>query len=210
MKFILFVEGHTEAEGKRLSAYLKKWLDPQLREPVGIPPIRFDGWSELVKDAPIKAKMHLEGPRSSEIIGIIGLIDLFGPDVYPPGAVTPQDRFDWIKRYIEDRVKQPTYRQFCAVHDVEAWLLSQPSLFPRAVRDAFPANVAQPERVNFGEPPAYLLTRLYRHHAGRSYKKRVDGPNLFDKADPNVAYAKCPFLRQMLDEMLSMARAVGL
>ena len=55
MKFILFVEGYTETQDKRLSAYLKRWLDPRLHKPVGIPPVRFEGWAEFVKDAPIKA-----------------------------------------------------------------------------------------------------------------------------------------------------------
>jgi len=34
MKFILFVEGHTE--NKVLAKFLKQWLDPQTDNPVGI------------------------------------------------------------------------------------------------------------------------------------------------------------------------------
>ena len=45
MKFILFVEGHTE--DKALPAFLKRWLDPRLESPVGIQTVRFDGWPEL-------------------------------------------------------------------------------------------------------------------------------------------------------------------
>jgi len=66
-----------------------------------------------------------------------------------------------------------------------------------------------PETVNFHEPPSFLLARLYKR-TGRNYKKRVDGPNLFDKADPARAYEKCPCFGQMLDEMLTMARNAGL
>ena len=210
MKFILFVEGHTEAEGKRLSAYLKRWLDPRLKQPVGMPPVRFEGWAELVKEAPIKARLHLEGPRAGEIIGVIGLIDLHGPTICPSHVTGAIERQGWIKEYMERQVRQGKYRQFCAVHEVEAWLLGQPELFPRSVRDAFPAKVGQPEAVNLNEPPSRLLMRLYKQHAGRTYKKRVDGPGLFDKADPSVAYEKCPCFRKMMDEMLAMARASGL
>ena len=55
-----------------------------------------------------------------------------------------------------------------------------------------------------------LPARLYRQHAGRTYKKRVDGPSLFDRADPQKAYQLCPYLQQMLDEMLAMAKQAGL
>ena len=61
MKFVLFVEGDTE--NKALSPFLKRWLDPQLPQPVKIESVRFGGWSELVKDAGKKARTHLNGPR---------------------------------------------------------------------------------------------------------------------------------------------------
>ena len=45
MKFILFVEGHTES--KAVPSFLKRWLDPRLSKPIGIQSVRFDGWAEL-------------------------------------------------------------------------------------------------------------------------------------------------------------------
>ena len=72
MRFILFVDGYTE--NKALPQFLKKWLDPQLPNPVGIKTVRFEGWSELVKDAPIKAKMHLDGPNNNKIVAVISLL----------------------------------------------------------------------------------------------------------------------------------------
>lgn len=53
MKFVLFVEGHTEQ--KAVPSFLKRWLDPKLQQAVGIKSVRFDGWPELVKDVAIKA-----------------------------------------------------------------------------------------------------------------------------------------------------------
>ena len=61
MKFVLFVEGYTERSG--IPAFLKRYLDPRLSQPVGIKPVRFDGWAELVKDAPRKSRMYLNDPR---------------------------------------------------------------------------------------------------------------------------------------------------
>lgn len=206
MKFVLFVEGYTE--NKALPQFLKKWLDPKLPNPIGIKTVRFDGWAELIKDAPLKAKMHLNGCDRSEIIAVISLLDLYGPTFYPEHIKASGERYVWAKKYIEDKVGQDKYFQFFAVHEVEAWLLSDPSIFPVDVRRALPQKINQPETVNFDEPPAKLLERLYPLHVKRSYKKVVNGKELFGKLDPNVAYDKCPRLKELLDKMLDLAKNI--
>jgi len=204
MKFILFVEGYTE--DKALPRFLKEWLDPKLTKPVGIKTIRFEGWQELVKDAPLKAKMHLEGPRKDDIIAIISLLDLYGPTFYPTNLTCSKDRCIWAKKKIESSVNHPKYFQFFAVHEIEAWLLCEPDIFPLAVKNAFPERIRNPEEVNFDEPPAKLLQRLYPLHIGRSYKKAVNGIDLFKRLDPNIAYQKCPNLKDLLDKMLELGK----
>lgn len=203
MKFILFVEGHTE--GKALPAFLKRWLDPRLESPVGIQTVRFDGWAELFRDAEQKAKMYLNGPSKDKIIAVISLLDLYGPSFYPADLTERDRRYLWAKQMIEDKVKEKNFFQFFAVHEVEAWLLSQPEIFPSNIRNAFPGKIVQPETVNFDEPPAKLLDRLYRQYTKRTYKKVVNGKELFDKLDPAVAYEKCRRLRELLDKMLDLA-----
>ncbi|MBU0484544.1 MAG: DUF4276 family protein [Proteobacteria bacterium] len=203
MKFILFVEGYTEK--KALPQFLKKWLDPKLPNPVGIKTVRFEGWTELVKDAPLKAKMHLDGPDKNEIIAVISLLDLYGPTFYPTHLIESKERYDWAKKDIEGKVKQAKFFQFFAVHEVEAWLLSEPDIFPVDVKRAFPSKISHPETVNFNEPPAKLLERLYPLHIRRSYKKVVNGKELFGKLDPSIAYSKCPGLKELLDKMLDLA-----
>jgi len=205
MKFILFVEGHTE--DKALPRFLKKWLDPKLTKPVGIKTVRFEGWPELVKDAPLKAKMHLNGPAKDEIIAVISLLDLYGPTFYPQHITASEERYNWAKKYLEDSVALPKYYQFFAVHEVEAWLLSEPGIFPLAVQRAFTKKTDHPETVNFDEPPAKLLERLYHLHVRRSYKKVVNGRELFGKLDAEAAYKKCPKLKELLDKMLELAKA---
>ena len=207
MRFILFVEGYTE--NKALPQFLKKWLDPKLPNPVGIKTVRFEGWQELVKDAPLKARMHLDGPDKNEIIAVISLLDLYGPTFYPNNLTECKERYDWAKDYIEKKVEQPTkFYQFFAVHEVEAWLLSEPNIFPIKVKKAFPGKIQNPETVNFDEPPAKLLERLYPLHIGRSYKKVVNGKELFGKLDPDVAYQKCPKLKELLDKMIELAAKI--
>lgn len=206
MKFILFVEGYTE--DKALPQFLKKWLDPRLTKPVGIKPVRFDGWPELVKDVPMKAKMHLNGPAKDEIIAVISLLDLYGPTFYPTHLTEREERYDWAKKHMEDNVGHNKFFQFFAVHDVEAWLLSDPNIFPLEVKKAFPVKIQHPETVNFNEPPAKLLERLYPLHVRRNYKKVVNGKDLFGKLDPDIAYKKCPKLKELLDKMLELAKRI--
>lgn len=205
MKFVLFVEGHTE--DKALPKFLKRWLDPQLPSPVGIKTVRFEGWPQLVKDAPTKARMHLQGPDRAAIIAVISLLDLYGPTFFPAHVSGATARHDWAKQHLESKVGQARFFQFFAVHEVEAWLLSDPAIFPPEIRKALPAKAKQPESVNNDEPPAKLLERLYPLHTPRSYKKVVTGKELFDKLDPKIACAHCPKLKLMLDKMLELARA---
>ena len=96
MKFILLVEGKTERASA--GAFLKRWLDPQLQQPVGIQTVSFDGFADLVRKMATKARMYLEGPQRGEIIAVIGLLDLYGPTFYPPNKTTAADRFAWGKR----------------------------------------------------------------------------------------------------------------
>ncbi|MDX9710401.1 MAG: DUF4276 family protein [Trichloromonas sp.] len=206
MKFVLFVEGYTE--DKTLANFLKRWLDLRLAKPVGIKTVRFEGWSELVKDTPQKAAMHLNGPDKDEIIAVIALIDLYGPTFYPSSLQTTNARYNWAKKELETKVGHPRFFQFFAVHETEAWLLSDPDLFPTAIKRALPAKTANPEMVNFDEPPAKLLERLYCQKIGRGYKKVTNGKELFGRLDPNLAYGKCPKLKELLDKMLELAAGV--
>lgn len=204
MKFILFAEGHTEH--KAVPAFLKRWLDPRLSRPVGITPVRFEGWPELVKDAPSKARLYLSGP---DVIAVVALLDLYGPTFYPADKRTPQERYDWAKGHLEHAVNQPKFHQFFAVHEVEAWLLSDPSIFPPPVRERLAAQTKDPESVNNDRPPARLLNDLYEAATRRKYKKVVYGKDLFERLDPSVAYRKCPRLSELLDKMLELAQSAG-
>ena len=137
------------------------------------------------------------------------MLDLYGVDYYPENASSVQERYDWLCQYFENEVGHVRFRMFCAVHELEAWILSQPDCLPTKVRNALPGKVQNPEGVDFEEPPSRLLRRLYRDQMGRGYKKIVDGTDLFSKLNPDVARSKCPHLRKLLDEMLRLAREAG-
>ena len=143
MKFVLFVEGYTEQ--KAVPGFFKRWLDPQLTQRVGIQAVRFEGWNEFIKKIDNKARMHLEGPGGANIIAAIGLMDLYGPTFFPDHLSSAQERLAWAVNDIEKKVNHPKFRMFFAVHELEAWILSQPQLHPSTVRNALPGKVALPE-----------------------------------------------------------------
>lgn len=201
MKFVLFVEGQTEHNV--VPKFLKRWLDPKLPRHVGIQCVRFEGWPELVKDAPDKARLYLSG---DDVIAVIALLDLYGPIFYPEDMNTPDKRYKWAKHYLEEKVGQDRFFQFFAVHEVEAWLLSDPSIFPAQVRKQIEKLAEKPELVNNTNPPAKRLNKIYSTQTGKRYKKIVHGNALFAKLKPETAYKKCPYLRELLDTMLKLAK----
>lgn len=207
MKFVLFVEGHTE---KVLPPFLSRWLNPQLTQPVGIQAVQFDGAADMIKDMPARAERFLNAPKQ-DVIAVISLLDLYGlPLAIPASQKTVTERCAWAKVYLEREVSQPKFRQFFAVHETEAWLLSQPGIFPEPMQEEIASRAQHPETVNNQEPPAKLLHKLYQKHYKRDYKKVTGGANLFVALDPIVAYEKCQHLKVMLDDMLLLAHNSGL
>ena len=209
MKFVLFVEGYTEKYG--VPAFLKRYLDHRLSQPIGIMPVRFDGWAELVKDAPRKSRMYLKDPKQrQDIVAVIALLDLHGPTFYPPHAKSAVSRYKWAKAHLEKAVGLDRFHQFFAVHEIEAWLLSDPDLFPAPVKKALPGVVKKPEEVDFDEPPKKLLQRLYLEKTDQTYKNVRHGEQLFNSLSPELACKKCPKLKALLEKMLTFTREAGL
>jgi hypothetical protein len=212
MKYVLLVEGDTEA--RALPKFLKRWLDPQLRLPIRIDSVDLGSWSVVVDEAPRRTRRYFsDRKQADEIIAVIGLIDLHGPNhsnYFPPNVESVEDRCRWVKQKVEREVRHPQFRQFLAVHEVEAWLLSEPHNLPAPVKTSLPGRAQHPEQVDFDEPPKQLLQRLYHEKCQITYKQTVHGVELFGKLDPKIAYQQCPMLHAMLDEMLALAKKAGL
>lgn len=204
MKFILFVEGHTER--KAIPSFLKRWLDPRLSKPVGIRAVRFEGWAELVKESSTKANLYLS---QDGVIAVIALLDLYGPTIYPNDHNTATEKYTWAKHYLERKVDQTNFFQFFAVHEVEAWLLCEPSIFPNSVRPLVEKISQSPEAINNTMPPTKRLNDIYQKKTKRRYKKVTHGKDLFSKLEPSVAYKKCPHLKELLDAMLKIAEGAS-
>lgn len=70
MKIVLFVEGHTEKLA--LPSFFKRWLDPQLPQPIGIKTVRFEGWRDYYDEIGKKVSLNLSGKAGADVVGAIG------------------------------------------------------------------------------------------------------------------------------------------
>ena len=185
MNFALYVEGPTE---RTIPSFLKRWLDPRLPSPIGIKPVLFYGSGDYLKNFVRRAKKDLE---SHKLIAVVGLLDLYGAPLPFPEDESVEAKYTWAKAELEKQVNHAQFRQHFAVHETEAWLLTDCAIFPAAIRKALQKHTREPESVNFQQPPARLLRQVYKAN-GRDYKKVVDGSALFAKLDPNKAAQSCP------------------
>lgn len=202
MRIVLLVEGASEYQG--LPGFLRRWLDPQLDRPVGISPVNLGGWKKMDRDLARHAKQHLTKGTTA---GVIALMDLYGPDFHAAGTNVAKRYRDGQARFV-NQVNDPRFRMHFAVHEVEAWLLAEPGLFPSRVCAKFqPSWSSRPEEVNFDQPPAKRLERLYRDYANRGYKKTSDTSDLLKRADPEIAAEKRPYLKELLDDLLELAQS---
>jgi len=202
VKIVLFMEGWTE---KELPPFLKRWLDPQIpqQKQIGIQAVRFEGVNHFLENVSIKANLHL---ASKDTLAVFGLLDLYGLKLDYPKHADRDQKIAFARTEITKRIdatNRPRFRQHFAVHETEAWLLSDTRLFPTIT---LPANCARPEEVDFDEPPSRLLDRLFSQGRGSGYKKVTMARNLIPKLDPTLVYQKCSNFKLMMDEMLSLAR----
>ncbi|MCH7811978.1 MAG: DUF4276 family protein [Chloroflexi bacterium] len=196
---VLLVEGETELA---LQELLKRWLDPRTPKRVGIKVKPLGGAGSFLRDVGAKTRLHLQ---NSDTLAVIGLMDLHGF----PVALSPGDRREQVEEarsIVVDRIPsecRPRFRQHFAVHELEAWMFSDPSILPFALPSRYVA--ALPEDLDLGDPPSRHLHRLYKAHRPRGYVKTLDGKALLGKLDPSRIYEKCPHFAQLLDELLALA-----
>ena len=199
MKLAIFVEGPTERDV--LPRFFRQWLDPRVSgRRVEIAAVNFDGVGNYLNQFPRRVRAALRDPQ---VIGAIGLIDFYGSTLrYPSGGV--KEQYLWASRELEARVNDRRFRQHFAVHETEAWLLSDLAVFPKDVADRLPRS-QQPETVNQRNTPAKRLREVYWNQRGEKYQKPLHAARLFEQLDPTIAAAKCPHLQLLLDDLLVLA-----
>lgn len=197
MRIVVLCEGFTERAV--ISDLFSRWLNPKVTERIGFKAVRFNGWKQLVDDAPKKAAFHL---RDAKVLGVVALLDLYGPTFYPAHLKQAEDKRVWGIQHLKKKLNDDRYRPHFAVHEVEAWILAQPDILDSRIRKKLPGKA--PEEVNSTLPPAKLLDQIYSEVLGKGYKKVVEGTKLFSKLDPEVVYSKCPAFRALADDLLSL------
>lgn len=198
-KIVLLVEGKTEY--KAVGSFLHRWLDPQLPggKKVGINPINLGGAGNIAAKTSSKLESYLGDGRASFVFGLADLYEF--PGLPRNGSVAGKVKS--ARARIREKVPkefQNRFRQHFAVHETEAWLLSDPTIWPAQVRSQIEKKL--PEQVNFKTPPAKFLKKLLPN----GYKKTTDGRNKFALLDPSIAYQKGPYLKQFLDDLLEVAK----
>lgn len=198
MRILLYVEGDTE---KCLPGFFSRWLRAKIQDNIQIKPVNFHGVGNYRNEFARRARRDLQ---STEVNGIIGVIDFYRSGLpYPNGSI--DEKYAWAKQHMERHVGSQNFRQHFAVHETEAWLLSEPKIFPSAMRSGLP-KASNPETVNTIHPPSDRLKTLYRTGVNhRVYGKSVEGAYLFSRLDPEVASKRCPHLRLLLDDVLALA-----
>lgn len=207
----IFVEGDSErgdARRRTLGPFLHRWLDPQMPpgRKVGLSIVKFKGCSNFLDDVGDKAEQHLASRKANVVFG---LVDLYG---LPPNRIdfskcsSVAEKVNVARQYIRGLIPtafRSRFRQHFAVHELEAWLLADPRLWPNDIRAKISAK--PPEEVNFQEPPARFLKRLLRG----DYKKTTTAMNLFPRLDLELARSKCPYLKLLLDDLLRVAKSLS-
>lgn len=202
MRFILIVEGDTEK--RSIEGLLRKQLTEKTGQNVGISAINIKGYGNFSCDLPQRVKKYLTGPDKNEIFAVAGLMDLYKTP-YARDVNRPiRERILQGTQLFEDSVKQDRFRMFFAVHEYEAWLLSDSEKFDPAIRSRIASHARYPEDVNTDEPPSKFLKRIYSEYLHREYKKTVDGKVLMGRIDPQKVYEKCPNYRAMIDFFISL------
>jgi hypothetical protein len=201
-RIALFVEGDTELT---LPAFFHKWLDPQLPKEsrVGIHPRKFQGVSDFLDNLSKTVRLYVEEGRSNFVVGLIDLYGLPENRIDLSACVSIQEKVSAARRQIKGLVPDELrgrFHQHFAVHEVEAWLLAYPDKWPPKVQGQIARR--PPEQVDFREPPARFLKRIL----GGRYKKTVYAKNLFPNVDPQIAVAKCPFLKLLAEDLLAIAK----
>ena len=148
--------------------------------------------------------MYLNSPKNKDIIAVVGLLDLYGLPIIPDNIYNVDDKVKWGRKHFQDIIGDDRFKMFFSIHEVESWLFSSPSIFPKEVQKSINALSRNPEQINFENPPAERLNAIYNKNLKKGYKKVEYGTQLFECLDPLVVRQKCPYFKQMVDELNSL------
>ena len=211
MTIVIYCEGETE---QRVLPFLLNYFQARRRADEAqarLSARSLNGVSAyLTKIGPaVRNRIDVEGDQV-----VFGLIDFYrcGLHFVRPKA---QDTDTLARRveHLESQIHEliPTgcrrhFHQHFAVHEIEAWILSDEEPLHKRLGDSQLGPWPRPEEVNLNKSPSTQIMELYWNKRRESYQKTTDGENLLRKANPDRIYEKCPYFREFVDEVLEACK----
>ncbi len=197
MKITIIVEGKTEKAFMRpLRAHLAKFLAGKMPHLDTLP---YDG--PIPREEKLKSRVRrlFQGREASDYV--IALTDVH-IDGEKPIFNDAEDAKTKMRAWVGN---EPRFFPHAAQYDFEAWLLPywDDILNLAGHKKKEPAN--NPETVNHGRPPAYVLNELFRTgNAQRRYVKTRDAQRILENKDLSIAIAKCKELEAFVNRILTL------
>lgn len=110
---------------------------------------------------------------------------------------------DYYRRHLKEQVSnKEEFHPHFSIHEIEAWILADTTSVSRKLKICNYKGEANPEEINFDNPPKKRLNNLFSTHLKTRYKENSDSKNIFPKLDFNTVYSKCHYFKLFYDELV--------
>jgi hypothetical protein len=155
MRIAVLVEGKTEKAFKPyLIAYLQTKLKGKMPKLDFVP---YDGRIPI-GDKLKRVVQNLLNNRKRPADAVIALTDVYTgstPPIFQTAEEAKQKMLEWVG-------KEPRFYPHVALHDFEAWLLPYWSKIQKLTGSNRKSPGINPEKINHGKSPAYVLAEVFR------------------------------------------------
>lgn len=192
-RIAILVEGATE---KAFKPILLRFLSTKLSGEM--PKLSFVVYNGRI---PIddKLKRTVENLLADGNKGVIALTDVYtGTRQFEDAQDAKIQMSDWVGN-------NPHFYPHAALHDFEAWLIPFWSDIQQLAGSNRKSPNANPEKINHGKPPAYVLKEIFISGTKRDrYIKPRDAGRILRDKDLTIAATACPELKEFLNTILKL------
>ncbi|MBI2872031.1 MAG: DUF4276 family protein [Chloroflexi bacterium] len=194
----LYCEGGTEKGLRRLLQPIREELRTRN---LGLHIRTYEGVGQLLHKLPSATRDSLStGARA-----VFALVDLHGAPVSFPNPRAPaRQRADWLREHLRTLIPEQYRNRFyphVAVHELEAWILADPSGLRERLKTSSLPSWPHPECVNDTTPPSDVLNGLFRARLKIRYAKIKEGVPLLEKLNLDAVYKGCPSFQLFIDDL---------
>lgn len=197
MKITIIVEGRTEKVFMRpLRAHLAKFLTGKMPNLDALP---YNG--PIPREDKLKGHVRrlLQGREPSDYVIALTDVHIDGKN---PIFKDSEDAKSQMRAWVGD---EPRFFPHVAQYDFEAWLLPYWDEILKLAGHNKKEPAKNPESVNHGKPPAYLLNELFRTgSAKRRYVKTRDARRILENQNLSIAIDRCGELKSLVSRILTL------